>query len=78
MDFTDGFDKQLPSLHGTNVPSQIVAAAVYVRDTMNLAKLAAESVFKDKATPELALAIYDRIDAERLRLVTEQETEHEK
>ena len=43
-------------------------AAIYVTDTVDLAWASALSVFEERATPELALQIYDRINAERLRL----------
>ena len=41
-------------------------AAAYVHDTLELAWLAASDLFGDKVTPEIAVAIYDRIDEERL------------
>jgi hypothetical protein len=43
-------------------------AAIYVADTLELAWAAAQAVFEKGATPELALQIYDRVNAERLRL----------
>jgi alkanesulfonate monooxygenase SsuD/methylene tetrahydromethanopterin reductase-like flavin-dependent oxidoreductase (luciferase family) len=65
-DWTDSFDKGVEHAgKAPNAPPHIVDAAVYVRDTLDLAWKAAESVFDKKATPEIALAIYDRIDAER-------------
>jgi hypothetical protein len=42
-------------------------AAAYVHDTLELAWLAASDLFGEKVTPEIAVAIYDRIDEERLR-----------
>ena len=67
-DWTDDFDLALENAgKALNRPPYIVDAAVYVRDTLNLAWKAAESVFDKRATPEIALAIYDRINADRLR-----------
>lgn len=72
VDYTDDFDKHLKHLDGNALtPRHVVGAAVYVRDTLEVAWLAAQSVFKDRATPELAIAIYARIDEERRRLAAE-------
>ena len=42
-------------------PSHINDPAVFVADTLDIAWIAAQSVFEDKATPEVAIAIFDRI-----------------
>lgn len=42
-------------------PTAIHDAAVYVTDTLDLCWAAAQAVFEDKATPESALAIFDRM-----------------
>lgn len=65
-DHTDSFDRALSALNGVaNVPPRLLDAAVYVRDTLDLSLKAAESVFGKRATPDIALAIFDRINAER-------------
>jgi hypothetical protein len=46
-------------------------AAAYVHDTLELAWLAATDLFGDKATADIAVALYDRIDEERLRRADE-------
>jgi hypothetical protein len=47
------------------IPEDILGAVVDVNDTLNIAWLSAQAVFEEKATPELALAIYDRIRQEQ-------------
>lgn len=44
-----------------DVPDAVVMASVFVTDTLDLSWKAAQAVFEDKASPELALAIFDRI-----------------
>ena len=67
-DWTADFDLALENAgKALSRPPYIVDATVYVRDTLNLAWKAAESVFGKRATPEIALALYDRIHADRLR-----------
>jgi hypothetical protein len=69
-DHTDSFDRAIDGLsRGLNAPPHLSEAAVYVRDTFELSWKAAESVFGKHATPELAVAIFDRINAERKNLV---------
>jgi len=46
-------------------------AAVYVHDTLELAWLAATDLFGENVSPEIAVAIYDRMDEERLRRADE-------
>jgi hypothetical protein len=68
-DFTDEFDRKLESVRRARLGSVphggMLDAAVYVRDTLDLAFAAAKSLFKD-ATLEHALAIYDRIEERRI------------
>ncbi|HXV80306.1 MAG TPA: hypothetical protein VEG60_10545, partial [Candidatus Binatia bacterium] len=47
-------------LEAQGCPEDLKLAAIYVNDTLHLAWLSAQSIFQDKATPEIALAIYDR------------------
>ena len=68
-DHTDSFDRALEAANrARNAPPHLIEAAVYVRDTLNLSWKAADSVFGKHATPEIALAIFDRINAERRTL----------
>lgn len=60
MKDTNPLDKHLAI---AKYPNHITDAVVFVADTMDIAWLAAQSVFEDKATPELAVAIFDRIAA---------------
>jgi hypothetical protein len=66
------FDRQLKSAREArsgSVPHDGIAdAAVYVRDTLELALAAARSL-DESASLEHAIAIYDRIEAVRLRLI---------
>lgn len=43
------------------IPANVRDVAIYVTDTLDLCWAAAQAVFEDKATPEVALAIYDRM-----------------
>jgi hypothetical protein len=43
------------------IPLDVRDSTVFVNDTLNIAWLSAQSIFEDKATPEIALQIYDRI-----------------
>ncbi len=56
------FDKKL-DVWGARAPADVRDAAVFVTDTLELCWASARSVFEDKATPEAALAIYDRVCA---------------
>ena len=70
-DHTDEFDRALEfARRSANAPAHIVDAAVYVRDTVDLAWKAATSIFGKQATPDVALAIFDRINAERRDLAS--------
>ncbi|RBO82668.1 hypothetical protein [Marinomonas aquiplantarum] len=50
-----------------SIPSEIRDAAVDVNDTLNIAWLSAQSIFEDKASPEIAIEIYNLMQ-ERLNL----------
>jgi hypothetical protein len=54
------FDKKL-EIWGDRVPADVSEAAVFVTDTLDLCWASAQAVFEDKATPEIAFSIYDRI-----------------
>jgi hypothetical protein len=73
-DLTTKFDRRIDILSKRmgDVPATgVVDAAVYVHDTLETAWLAAESIFGEKATPDVALAIYDRI----VRKISEQKAD---
>jgi hypothetical protein len=57
------FDKKLKAWEG-RIPNDVLDAAVFTTDTLELAWTSAQSVFEKNATPEHALAIYDRIVAQ--------------
>ena len=57
------FDRKL-EVWGSHMPSDVCDAAVFVTDTLDLCWASARSVFGDNATPEHALAIYDRLVAQ--------------
>jgi hypothetical protein len=52
-------------------PEHTVDAAGYVHDTVELAWLAATDIFGRDVSPEIAIALYDRMDEERLRRAEE-------
>ena len=56
------FDKKIEIGKG-RIPHKVEGAAIFVTDTLDLCLAAAVTVFEEKATPELALAIYDRVVA---------------
>jgi hypothetical protein len=75
MPFETAFDKEIKyidrvicqggfsqdsSLSRSKCP-ELKDAAIFVNDTLPLCLASAKSVFGDAATPEVALAIYDRI-----------------
>lgn len=62
MKTDNSFDRKLEA-RGSRIPDDVRDAAVFVTDTMELCWAAAQAVFEEKATPEAALAIYDRIRA---------------
>ncbi len=55
-------------------PEHTADAASYVHDTLELAWLAATDLFGHEVSPEIAVAIFDRIDEERARRSEEDET----
>jgi uncharacterized protein YjaG (DUF416 family) len=61
-DYDNPFDKKLEILKG-QIPDNVRNAAVFVVDTLDLCMAAARSLFENRATPEHALEIYDRIVA---------------
>lgn len=56
------FDKKL-DVWGDRVPEDVRTASTFVNDTLELCWASAQSIFEDKATPETALAIFDRVCA---------------
>lgn len=60
MKIDNPFDKKIEIWRG-KIPSETCESAVYVNDTLDLCWASASSVFGDRATPEIALAIYDRV-----------------
>ena len=61
MNIDNPFDEKL-KIWGDRIPNEIRDASVFVTDTMELCRASAESIFEEKATPEIAIAIYDRIN----------------
>lgn len=61
-------------LEGYPTWRDVKGAAVFVTDTLDLCWVAAKSIFGEQATPEHALAIYDRMQ-QRLEEVGMQECE---
>lgn len=57
------FDRKL-EIWKSRIPATIQRAAVFVNDTLELAKASAEQALGPDAKPEHALAIYDRIMVE--------------
>ena len=43
------------------IPYKVREAVLDIADTLDIAWLATQAVFEDKATPEMALAVFDRI-----------------
>lgn len=60
MKANNPFDRKL-EVGKANIPSDVRDAATFVTDTMELCWASARSVFDKKATPEIAIAIYDRV-----------------
>jgi hypothetical protein len=56
------FDKKL-DIWGDRISEDVRTAATFVTDTLELCWASAQAVFEDKATPETALAIFDRVCA---------------
>jgi hypothetical protein len=66
MEIDNPFDRKLETW-GDQIPHDIREAAIFVTDTLELCWTSAQAVFEDKATPEMALEIYDRV-LERMAL----------
>lgn len=66
MDVDNPFDKKLEAQKGS-IPEDVVRAAVFVTDTLDLCWASAQAVFKEQATPDLAIEIY-RLMAERMEV----------
>jgi len=60
------FDRKLERPKASFAPSGVDEAAIFVNDTMELCWASAQTVFGDKATPDHALAIYDRVISQRI------------
>jgi hypothetical protein len=54
----------------TQAPKDLLDAAVYVNDTVELVKSAAEQNFGEDVDPLVVLEMYDRVHAEYLRRLT--------
>jgi hypothetical protein len=68
---TNPFEAHLAALRGSSVPEVYQASAVHVHDTLLTAKAVARSLFGDAVAPDVVMAVYDRLNAERLRRVRE-------
>lgn len=64
---TNRFEAHLLTLSGASVPEMHRATAVHVHDTLLTAKAIAISLFGNDASPDAVMAVYDRLNAERLR-----------
>ena len=62
MKTNNPFDKKLEAWKG-RIPADVLEAATFATDTLELSWASAQSIFEKSATPEHALAIYDRIVA---------------
>ncbi len=60
MKVNNEFDNKLEA-QKENIPKDVLDAAVFVTDTMDLCVASADAIFDTKSTPELALEIYDRV-----------------
>ena len=60
------FDQRLQLLNrfAHLAPPHVVDAAVYVHDTMKTAQASARTLFGDTVSPEVVLAVFDRISQE--------------
>jgi hypothetical protein len=66
------FEARLDSMNKAwRGPEHTSDAASYVKDTLELAWFAATDIFGANVSPEIAMALYDRIDDERLRRAEE-------
>jgi|CXWL01.1.fsa_nt_gi hypothetical protein len=60
MKANNPFDQKLDTW-GHRVPEDVREASTFVTDTMTLCWAAAQTVFEGKASPDVAIAIYDRV-----------------
>lgn len=60
MKVDNQFDKKLKDQKET-IPADVRDAAIFVTDTLDICVASANTVFDTKATPDLALEIYDRL-----------------
>ena len=61
MDQVKHSDKFESKITSREMPAKLNDAARHVNDTLDISWESAQSIFGDKALPEHALAIYDRI-----------------
>jgi hypothetical protein len=66
MEIDNPFDRKLETW-GDQIPTEVRESALFVTDTLELCWASAQAIFEDRATPELALSIYDRL-IERMRV----------
>ncbi|MGL5874205.1 MAG: hypothetical protein ACRC2R_17860 [Xenococcaceae cyanobacterium] len=59
-DYLNPFDKKL-DLHKNDIPWNVRDELVWVHDTLDLCWASAKTIFGENVTPEIALAIYDRV-----------------
>jgi hypothetical protein len=65
-DWRDEFDKMLDRLSkSSQTPATMAGSAAYVHDTLKLAWASARTIFGKTVSPEIALAICDRIIGEQ-------------
>ncbi len=60
MKVDNPLDQKL-EIWGNRIPHAVRKEITFVTDTMVLCLASAQSLFGDKATPEIAIAIYDRL-----------------
>lgn len=72
MKIDNPLDKHLESVRG-RLPIGMTDAVVWVADTLDIAWLATQSVFESRATPELALQVFDRICARQAQVMKSSE-----
>ena len=73
MRIDNPFDKKLGT-YKDSITEEVRDAAIFVTDTLDLCWASAQAVYEDRATPELALDIYDRV-MERIELMRHTETD---
>ena len=63
MEKDNAFDRYIEK-NAAKMPAGLEQSANIVSANMDMAWLAAQAIFKDQATPEAAIAIYDRFIAQ--------------